>query len=32
MIFFSIEEGTPAWQIWNWPHTVRWGRIFSRIR
>lgn len=32
MIFFSIEEGSAAWQVWNWPADVRWGRIFSRIR
>ncbi len=31
MIFFSIDEGTPAWQIWNWPAHVRWGRLFSTI-
>ncbi len=31
MIFFSIDEGTPAWQIWNWPAKVRWGRLFSTI-
>jgi signal peptidase I len=31
MIFFSIDERTPAWQIWRWPADVRWGRIFSTI-
>ena len=31
MIFFSIDEGTPAWQVWNWPAKVRWGRLFSTI-
>ncbi|GJD78297.1 signal peptidase I [Methylobacterium gregans] len=31
MIFFSIDEGTPAWQIWNWPTKTRWGRLFSTI-
>ncbi|KAB1076036.1 signal peptidase I [Methylobacterium planeticum] len=31
MIFFSIDEGTPAWQIWNWPAKVRWNRIFNTI-
>jgi len=31
MIFFSIDEGTPAWQIWRWPADVRWGRIFTTI-
>ncbi|WP_238258518.1 signal peptidase I, partial [Methylobacterium gnaphalii] len=31
MIFFSIDEGTPAWQVWRWPADVRWKRIFSAI-
>jgi signal peptidase I len=31
MIFFSIDEGTPAWQLWNWPAHVRWSRLFSTI-
>jgi signal peptidase I len=32
VIFFSIEEGTPAWEVWRWPWTVRWDRIFQRVR
>jgi signal peptidase I len=32
MIFFSIEEGEHAWQIWRWPTAVRWKRIFSIVR
>ncbi len=31
IIFFSVEEGAPAWAIWNWPWTVRWGRIFDLL-
>jgi len=31
VIFFSIDEGTPAWQVWRWPWTVRWDRIFQRV-
>ena len=31
MIFFSIDEGTPAWQVWNWPAHVRWSRLFTTI-
>ncbi|MEP1931077.1 MAG: signal peptidase I [Roseibium sp.] len=27
ILFFSIGDGTPAWQIWTWPWTVRWNRI-----
>lgn len=32
VIFFSISEGVPAWQFWNWPTEVRWGRFFQKIR
>jgi signal peptidase I len=32
VIFFSIDEGTPAWEVWRWPWTVRWSRIFQRVR
>ncbi|GGE46749.1 signal peptidase I [Agaricicola taiwanensis] len=31
IIFFSVEEGSPAWAVWNWPWTVRWGRIFDLL-
>jgi len=29
VIFFSVDEGSAAWQVWNWPWTVRWDRIFK---
>ncbi len=32
MIFFSVVEGESAWQIWRWPVSVRWGRLFSFVR
>ncbi|HOV03753.1 MAG TPA: signal peptidase I [Kaistiaceae bacterium] len=32
MIFFSINEDSAAWQVWNWPWTVRWNRLFSRVK
>ena len=32
MIFFSIEEGVPAWQVWQWPAAVRWDRLFGKVR
>jgi signal peptidase I len=32
IIFFSIEEDSSAWKLWEWPWTVRWERIFQRIR
>jgi signal peptidase I len=32
LIFFSVDEDAAAWQVWNWPWTVRWTRIFSRVK
>jgi signal peptidase I len=29
IIFFSVDEGASAWQVWTWPWTVRWDRIFD---
>ncbi|MGY2048418.1 signal peptidase I [Methylobacterium sp. JK268] len=31
VIFFSIDEGASPLQIWNWPWTVRWTRLFHTI-
>ncbi|ENN92131.1 signal peptidase I [Bartonella bovis 91-4] len=31
LIFFSISNGSSAWQIWRWPFDVRWARLFSFI-
>jgi signal peptidase I len=27
-----VDEGESAWQIWRWPVSVRWGRLFSLVR
>jgi len=32
IIFLSIGDGKSAWQIWNWPWSMRWGRLFTIIR
>lgn len=32
VIFFSIDEKTAAWEVWDWPWAVRWDRIFKPIR
>ncbi len=32
ILFFSVEEGTHAWEIWTWPWTVRWGRLLMLVR
>ena len=29
IIFFSVKEGEQAWEIWNWPRTVRWDRLLK---
>ncbi|EFL90658.1 signal peptidase I [Ahrensia sp. R2A130] len=31
VIFLSLKDGTPAWQIWNWPSDMRWDRIFKGL-
>lgn len=31
VIFLSLEDGTPAWQIWKWPSDMRWGRLFTGL-
>ncbi len=30
-LFFSIDEHTHFWEIWTWPWTVRWSRLFDKI-
>jgi signal peptidase I len=32
VIFFSVEDGEPAWQVWRWPWIVRWHRLFQPVR
>jgi signal peptidase I len=32
IIFFSVGSDEPAWHIWNWPWSVRWGRLFAIVR
>ena len=31
VIFFSIGNDAPAWQVWHWPSSVRWNRLFTGI-
>jgi signal peptidase I len=31
IIFFSVDDGAPAWQFWRWPWTVRWKRLFQPV-
>jgi signal peptidase I len=32
VIFFSVEDGEPWWQVWRWPWIVRWRRLFQPVR
>jgi signal peptidase I len=32
MIFFSLVRGEAAWEIWRWPWSVRWDRLFTIVR
>ncbi len=32
IIFFSIRDGAHAWEVWRWPWTVRWNRLFTLVR
>jgi signal peptidase I len=32
VIFFSVGQGQPAWEFWNWPSDVRWQRIFKHVK
>ena len=32
IIFFSIRDGAHAWEVWCWPWTVRWNRLFNLVR
>ena len=31
VIFLSLDDGSAAWQIWNWPTKMRWDRIFTGL-
>jgi signal peptidase I len=31
IIFFSIDENSRFWEVWNWPWAIRWGRMFRGI-
>jgi signal peptidase I len=32
MIFFSIADGHAAWELWYWPTSARWSRLFTLVR
>jgi signal peptidase I len=32
IIFFSVGGGAHAWQVWRWPSSLRWSRLFRIVR
>ena len=30
-LFFSLSDGTRFWEVWKWPQSVRWHRLFTVI-
>ena len=30
-IFFSLQEGVPAWAIWQWPQAIRYDHLLKEI-
>lgn len=32
MLFFSIDDKASFWQLWKWPSSVRWDRLFMKIK
>jgi signal peptidase I len=31
VIFFSIDGQSRFWQVWKWPRSIRWERIFQEV-
>jgi signal peptidase I len=31
VIFFSIDGSARFWQVWKWPTSIRWGRLFDGV-
>jgi signal peptidase I len=31
IIFFSMDEDSSFWEVWDWPTSVRWPRIFHVV-
>ena len=31
IIWFSLDDGAKFWQIWKWPWSIRWDRMFTSI-
>jgi signal peptidase I len=31
-LFFSLGNDTAFWEVWKWPSSVRWNRLFVNIK
>ncbi len=31
-IFFSVDGSAAWWEVWAWPFSIRWSRLFSAVR
>ncbi|WBV41872.1 signal peptidase I [Pseudoroseomonas cervicalis] len=31
-LFFSKDDSSPWWAVWDWPFSIRWSRLFSAVR
>ena len=31
IIFFSVSGGASMWEVWRWPTTLRWNRLFTLL-
>jgi signal peptidase I len=31
IIFFSIDDDSSFWKVWDWPSSVRWARVFQVV-
>ena len=31
VLFLSLNDGSAAWQIWKWPTSMRWDRLFNGL-
>jgi signal peptidase I len=31
-VYFSLLEGESVWRFWRLPWSVRWSRLFTRVR
>jgi signal peptidase I len=31
IIFFSVGGGASMWEVWRWPTTLRWNRLFTLL-